>query len=334
LKHYRAPRWLSGHGPIAGNVQTIWPARFSRIHPHIPSAPIAYQRERWASPDGDFVDVDFFKAAAAPTASRPLLVLFHGLEGSSQSHYAKAFAHWAHAQGWDYAVPHFRGCSGELNLAPRTYHSGDFAEVDWILRRLHGQHTGPLLVVGISLGGNVLLRWAQEAGSESQRIAQAIAAVCAPLDLAAAGHALGGGFNRMVYTRMFINSMKPKALAKLKQHPGLFNEAAMLAAQDLHAYDNAFTAPLHGFANTEDYWARCSAKPGLKAMKHVPALVLNARNDPFVPASSLPGLHDVGPAVTLWQPAEGGHVGFPAGAFPGHVAALPEVVGQWLKQQL
>ena len=191
-----------------------------------------------------------------------------------------------------------------------------------------------MLVVGISLGGNVLLRWAQEAGAESAQVAKAVAAISSPLDLAAAGHALGRGFNRMVYTRMFINSMKPKALGKLKQHPGLFNEAAMHAAQDLYTYDNVFTAPLHGFANTEDYWARCSAKPGLKAMRHVPALVLNARNDPFVPASCLPGPQDVGPAVTLWQPAEGGHVGFPAGGFPGHVADLPEAVGHWLRQQL
>ncbi len=334
MKHYRAPRWLAGHGAWGGNAQTIWPARFSTAHPHLSNAPIAYRRERWPSPDGDFVDVDFFKAGPLAPAPRPMLVLFHGLEGSSQSHYSRAFAHWAHAQGWDYAVPHFRGCSGELNLAPRSYHSGDFAEIDWILRRMHGQHDGPLLVVGISLGGNVLLRWAQEMGGEAQAITRAIAAVCSPLDLAAAGHVLGRGFNRLVYTRMFINSMKPKALAKLQQHPGLFNEAAMRAAQDLYVYDNVYTAPLHGFANTEDYWARCSAKPGLKAMKHVPALVLNARNDPFVPASSLPGAQDVGPAVTLWQPMEGGHVGFPSGAWPGHVAALPEAVGAWLKQHL
>jgi predicted alpha/beta-fold hydrolase len=133
---------------------------------------------------------------------------------------------------------------------------------------------------------------------------------------------------------MFLQSMKPKALAKLQQHPGLFDEAALRAAQDLHAYDNAFTAPLHGFANTEDYWARCSAKPGLADMRHVPALVLNARNDPFIPAACLPTRVEVGPAVTLWQPPEGGHVGFPAGRFPGHVAALPQAVGLWLAHHL
>jgi uncharacterized protein len=331
---YRAPRWLAGAGPLAGNVQTIWPALYSRVHPDRRVGPVAYLRERWDTPDGDFIDVDFLPAPAGTPSPRPLLVMFHGLEGSSQSHYSRAFALWSHAQGWDFAVPHFRGCSGELNRAPRTYHSCDHAEADWILQRLARRQAGPLLAVGISLGGNVLLRWAQEAGADAERTVRAVAAISSPVDLAAAGHALAHGFNRQVYTRMFLQSMKPKALAKLQQHPGLFDEAALRAARDLHAYDNAFTAPLHGFANTEDYWARCSAKPGLKAMRHVPALVLNARNDPFIPAACLPTRGEVGPAVTLWQPHEGGHVGFPAGRFPGHVADLPQAVGRWLKHHL
>lgn len=331
---YHAPRWLAGHGLLGGNVQTIWPALYSRAHADHGGKQVAYQRQRWDTPDGDFIDVDFHLAGAAQAEPRPLLVLFHGLEGSSQSHYARAFAHWAHAQGWDYVVPHFRGCSGELNRAPRAYHSGDHAEIDWILRRLALAHTGPVLAVGVSLGGNALLRWAQEAGATGRQVVRAVVAISSPIDLAAAGHAIGRGFNRQVYTRMFLGSMKPKALAKLAQYPGLFNEAALRAAKDLYVYDNVFTAPLHGFANTEDYWARCSAKPGLKTMREVPALVLNARNDPFVPASCLPGRAEVGPAVTLWQPHEGGHVGFPAGRFPGHVADLPQAVGRWLTQQL
>ncbi|MFT3859650.1 MAG: alpha/beta fold hydrolase [Aquabacterium sp.] len=340
MLQYRAPRWLAGHGPVGGNVQTIWPALYSRVHPEHGSLPVHYLRERWTTPDGDFIDVDFRRAnrpgmpVDAQEARRPLLILFHGLEGSSQSHYARAFAHWAHAQGWDYVVPHWRGCSGELNLAPRTYHSGDHAEADWILGRLAAQHPGPIVAVGISLGGNVLLRWTQEAGARAGQVLRAVVAISAPLDLAAAGRALGRGFNRQVYTRMFLGSMMPKALAKLQQHPGLVDEAALRAARDLYEYDNAFTAPLHGFRNTEDYWARCSSKPGLKAMREVPALVLNARNDPFIPAASLPGRGDVGPAVTLWQPHEGGHVGFPAGRFPGHVAGLPQAVGRWLQQHL
>jgi predicted alpha/beta-fold hydrolase len=331
---YRAPAWLGGTGPIAGNLQTIFPALYSRVHPEQRIGAVPYLRERWDTPDGDFIDLDFLPAPPGTHGAQPLLVMFHGLEGSSQSNYSCAFALWAQAQGWDFAVPHFRGCSGELNRAPRTYHSGDHAEADWILQRLARRHAGPLLAVGISLGGNVLLRWAQEAGADAERTVRAVAAVSSPVDLAAAGQALGQGFNRHVYTRMFLQSMKPKALAKLQQHPGLFDAAALITARDLYAYDNVFTAPLHGFANTEDYWARCSAKPGLKAMRYVPTLVLNARNDPFIPAASLPTQVEVGDAVTLWQPHEGGHVGFPSGRFPGHVAAMPQAVGLWLKQHL
>jgi predicted alpha/beta-fold hydrolase len=141
----------------------------------------------------------------------------------------------------------------------------------------------------------------------------------------------------MVYTRMFLASMVPKAIRKLEQHPGLFDRAALLAARNLYEFDNLFTAPLHGFRDTEDYWARASAKPVLGAIR-IPALALNARNDPFVPASSLPTTQDIGSSVTLWQPAQGGHVGFPASqgalGLPGHVRAMPEAVGHWLMAHL
>jgi predicted alpha/beta-fold hydrolase len=249
-----------------------------------------------------------------------------------------AFADFAAAHGLAYAVPHFRGCSGELNHAPRAYHSGDFAEIDWMLRQLATANPGrPLLAVGISLGGNALMRWAGEMGQAAAQQVRAVASVCSPLDLAAGGHAIGRGFNRVVYTRMFMRSMVPKALKKLEQHPGLFNREALLAARDLYEFDNLFTAPLHGFRDTADYWARASAKPVLHRIR-VPALALNARNDPFVPAASLPTLQDAGPQVTLWQPTQGGHVGFPVshGPFglPGHVRAMPEAVGNWLLAQL
>lgn len=333
MLHDQAPRWLRGPGSIGGHAQTIWPALYS--HPRADQAgeAVSYQRERWHTPDGDFIDLDWL-SAKAPAAQRPLLILFHGLEGSSQSHYARAFAHWAQSQGWDYVVPHFRGCSGEMNHTLRAYHSGDHAELDWIVRRLALQHSGPMLAVGASLGGNALLRWAQEAGSQAASLVKAVVAISSPVDLTAAGHALGRGFNRHVYTRMFLNTLKPKALAKARAHPGVVNVDALMAARDLYAYDNAYTAPVHGFANTEDYWRRCSAKPGLRSMRDVPALVINARNDPFMPAENLPNANEVGSAVTLWQPAQGGHVGFPQGRFPGHVADLPRAVGRWLAQHL
>ena len=350
---YAAPSWLPG-----GNLQTIWPALYAR---RVLGAPVRYRRERWNTPDADFIDVDWLEdmgsvlatagSARPPDGPRlavgdavrrpyvlptltsgapPLLVLFHGLEGSSNSHYAQAFAEFARERDMAFAVPHFRGCSGDINLAPRAYHSGDFEEVGWILQRFRQLHDGPIWAVGVSLGGNALLRWAQEAGTQAAGVVSALAAVSSPIDLAAGGAAIGRGFNRLVYTRMFLATMKPKALLKLAQHPGLFDRDALLAAQTLYAFDNAFTAPLHGFKNTEDYWHRGSAKPRLREIR-VPTLVVNARNDPFVPAACLPTQADVGPHVTLWQPEHGGHVGFPQGRLPGHVRAMPDAVGHWLQ---
>ncbi|MDW5442578.1 YheT family hydrolase [Polaromonas sp. SM01] len=312
---YQAPWWLPG-----GNLQTIYAALRSKRY--LAEAP-SFRRERWITPDDDFVDVDFARHASADGA--PLLVVFHGLEGSSASHYAEAFADVARVRGWACAVPHFRGCSGEINRAPRAYHSGDFEEIDWILRRFRRQHTGPLFAVGISLGGNALMRWAGEMGAAAGAVVTAVASVCSPLDLTASGYAIGQGFNRLVYTRMFLSSMVPKALKKLEQHPGLFSAEALLAARDLYAFDNIFTAPLHGFQNTEDYWARASAKPYLQRIA-VAALAVNALNDPFIPPASLPQAADVSATVTLWQPREGGHVGFPSAPFPCHVRAMPEAV--------
>jgi predicted alpha/beta-fold hydrolase len=216
--------WLPG-----GNLQTIWPALYSRrvLGPHP-----QYRRERWATPDADFIDVDWLVPqanAVAPDSAhvQPLLVLFHGLEGSSRSHYAEAFADFCQEKNMAFAVVHFRGCSGEINLAPRAYHSGDFQEIAWVLQRMRQRHLGPVIAAGVSLGGNALLRWAEEAGSEALLLVSAVAAVSSPIDLAAGGWAIGRGFNRLVYTRMFLNTMKPKALQKLQQFPGLFDKEAL-----------------------------------------------------------------------------------------------------------
>ena len=319
MHSYRAPLWLPG-----GNLQTIWGARLSRRHAG--QAPV-FVRQRWATPDGDFIDVD---RLPGPSGARHL-VLFHGLEGSSASAYALAFATVAQQRGWAFSLPHFRGCSGHINLAPRAYHSGDFEEIGWILQRLRAEAGAPLLVAGVSLGGNALLRWAEESGTTAAATAAAVAAVSSPLDLAAAGRAIDRGFNRLVYARMFLRTMKPRALAKLQQFPGLFDGERLRRARTLFEFDDVFTAPLHGFRGTLDYWQRASAKPRLARIT-MPALVLNALNDPFVPASSLPVPQDVGHHVQLWQPAHGGHVGFPHGWPPGHVLGMPLAVADWLAQ--
>jgi predicted alpha/beta-fold hydrolase len=301
---YRAPIWLPG-----GHLQTIYPATC------VAKPPVAYRRERWRSADGDFVDLDFVDGLPG----KPLVVLFHGLEGSSGSHYARSLMAALAARGWSGVVPHFRGCSGEANLAPRFYHSGDAQEVEWIIRTLSARHTGPLYAAGVSLGGNALLRWLGESG-QGAGIVDAACAVSAPLDLTRGGQALSSGVN-LLYTRMFLQTLKPKCLAKLEQFPGLFDRDALLAARDLYAFDNVVTAPLHGYRDTDDYWHRASARHVLHDIT-VPTLVLNARNDPFLPGIHLPTT--ASGAVTLEYPEHGGHVGFAVGRWPGRIDWLPQ----------
>jgi uncharacterized protein len=313
---YRAPTWLPNP-----HVQTIVPALFARL------PAVTYRRERWETPDGDFIDLDWTGDARAganaseTAAERPLLVLFHGLEGSSASHYARVLMAQAHARGWRGVVPHFRSCGGELNRAPRFYHLSDSAEADWILRRLATRHRGPVFAVGVSLGGNVLLHWLAK-HPDGASIVKAAVAVSTPLDVHAGGQAISHGFS-LIYTLNFLKLLKRKALAKLDQYPGLFDRAAMLAARNMYEYDNVVTAPLHGFRDTDDYWTRSTVRVLLKHIQ-VPTLVLNARNDPFLPASALPAAHEVGPAVELEQPLHGGHVGFMRGPFPGQLDWLPQ----------
>ena len=305
---YRAPAWLPG-----GHLQTIYPYLFRRL----PAPPL--RRTRHETPDGDFVDIDWLDGRA----QAPLVVLFHGLEGCSGSHYARALLRACKRHGWRAAVPHFRGCSGEPNRLPRAYHSGDHEEIEWMLRTTATQASdGPRFAVGISLGGNALLKWlAREQAGAGRLIARA-AAVSAPMDLATAGHRLGRGFNR-VYTWNFLQTLKRKSLAKLHMHPGIYDRRAVAAARNLYEFDNVVTAPLHDFRDTDDYWTRASSKGELRRIG-IPTLIVHARNDPFLPGAHLPVPAEVAPIVTLDLPDHGGHVGFVSGAFPGHLDWLPE----------
>ena len=305
-QHYQAPPWLPGT-----HAQTLWP--LTRLPP-LPN----YRRERWDTPDGDFIDLDWIDGP--PQA--PMLALFHGLEGSSRSHYARALLSFFGARGWRGAAVHFRGCSGEPNRLARAYHSGDSAEIDWILRRLRNGHHGPLFAVGVSLGGNALLKWLGEQESAARHVVAAAAGISAPLNLAAADASLSRGFNRL-YARHFLHTLIPKALAKLERFPGLYQAAAVRAARTLRDFDEVVTAPLHGFSGAADYYARSSAGQYLAGIG-VETLLVNALNDPFLPAAALPAAHALPAAVTLETPPAGGHVGFVSGAFPGHLDWLPQ----------
>ncbi len=290
LTPFISPWWLPG-----GHLQTIYAA----LRPP-PRPPLA--RERWDTPDGDFIDVDFAGDAAAPRR----LALFHGLEGSSDSHYARAIAAQAAQRGWRVALPHFRGCSGEPNRMPRAYHSGDTEEIDWVLRKFKS----PLFVVGISLGGNALLKWLGERGAGAASLVRRAAAVSAPIDLAAAGRALDRGLNRLLYTRRFLATLRPKSLAKLERFPGLYDAAVVRAARSFRAFDDAVTAPLHGFRGVDHYWSAASSGPWLERIR-VPTLLLNARNDPFLPEHALlAAARNAASCVLVEFPRNGGHAGF------------------------
>jgi len=310
---YVSPSWLTN-----GHLQTIVPAKLLAI------PKVVFRRERWPCPDDDFIDLDFIDASP----DQPLVVLFHGLEGSSESHYARALMAAVRQRGWAGVVVHFRGCSGELNRGPRFYHSGDSAEINWVLRRLHQlQSERTLFVCGVSLGGNALLRWLGEHQHQADFV-QAACSVSAPLDLAQGGAALGSGFNR-VYTQVFLRTLKPKCLKKLAQFPDLFDRERMLASKNLYEFDNVVTAPVHGYKNTEDYWHRASAKHILGDIT-LPTLVLNALNDPFLPGRYLPT--SAAGCVTLEYPQHGGHVGFASAEWPANNMWLPKRVLHFFDQ--
>ena len=320
---YLAPSWLPG-----GHAQTLYPLL---IRPD----PLPYHRQRWETPDGDFIDVDWtdLPGALASADSRPLLVLFHGLEGSSGSHYAINVMRALAAVGWLGVVIHFRGCSGESNRLSRAYHSGDSDEIDWILRRLQQLcPTRARYAVGVSLGGNALLKWLGEREGMATDIVRAAAAISAPVDLAACGHHLARGFNR-VYTRHFLHTLKRNARAKLERYPDLFDERRMFAASNLYEFDDVVTAPVHGFAGADDYWRRASSKPWLAGIR-VPTLLLNARNDPFLPEQALPACRQAAASVQLEFPRQGDHVGFVTGRLPGRLDWLPQRILHYFQHEV
>ena len=306
---YTAPRWLPG-----GHAQTIYASRRRGASP-------ALRRERVDTHDGDFWDFDWLDA---PSAAAPLVVLFHGLEGGARSHYARALMRALAARGYGGVVPHFRGCGGEPNRLPRAYHSGDFEEIDALIRAVRARIAPdrPLFAVGVSLGGSALLNWLGRMEHRALDHVAAAAAVSAPLDLTAAGIAIAQGLN-VIYTRHFLATLKPKSFALARRFPGRLDPERIRRVRTMWDFDETVTAPLHGFAGADDYWKRASSRPWLRAVR-LPTLVLNARNDPFIPADSLAGRSDASERVLIEKPADGGHAGFPAGAFPGHVDWLPQ----------
>jgi len=226
---YRAPPWLPG-----GHAQTIYASL-------LPRPEVRYRRERFETPDGDFVDFDWLETGATHA---PLVVLFHGLEGDSSSHYSRALMLKVKTMGWQGVVPHFRGCSGEPNRLPRAYHSGDYSEVEWMLSTIHARMPhATIFAAGVSLGGSALLNWIGRESTQAAAILTAAAAVSTPLDLSAAGFAIGQGLNR-IYSRHFLGTLVPKAMAMARRFPGTLDELMIRRVGSMYAFDEP--AASHG----------------------------------------------------------------------------------------
>ena len=267
-----------------------------------------------ATEDGDFVDLDWLDRKiggieAIPPRS-PLLLVLHGLEGDVRSHYVAGLVQEAAARGWRAVVLNFRSCSGELNRLPRFYHSGDTGDLDAVVRQLLAREPEVRLgAAGISIGGNVLLKWLGERGSAAPRQLVGAVAISTPYDLTACAGALDRGFARALYTTNFLRSLKEKVKQKARVYPGFVDVSAVLRARTFAEYDRVVTAPLHDFADERDYWTRASSGPYLPWIRR-PTLLINARDDPFVPSDSLPDPRALPPEIEVEFPEHGGHAGF------------------------
>lgn len=303
---YLPARWLPG-----AHAMTVF-ASVARVLPR-PRA----RRERWELPDGDFLDVDWYgpPREARPESTAPVLIVLHGLEGSSRASYVRGIVALALSRGLAPLALNFRGCSGEMNRLPRLYHSGETSDLDHVVRRLAAERPGrPIGVVGFSLGGNVAAKYLGERGEDLPPELRAGAVISAPFDLLRSAKAIDGpGFWNRVYRERFLRRLRRKARLKLAQHPGWVDPAVIPAATTFSAFDDRITAPVHGFANAEDYWARSSAARYLHGVRR-PLLAIAAKDDPIVPGDTLPFEEArANPNVSLEVTEAGGHVAFVAG---------------------
>lgn len=305
---FRAPWWLRNP-----HLQTLW-QRFARRRPLV-----ALRRERLELPDGDFLDLDWARPihgsepAARDAARTPLVIVLHGLEGSSASPYAQGMLAAVAARGWRGVVMHFRGCSGELNRLPRSYHSGETGDIAYVLALLR-EHwpQAPRAAIGYSLGGNVLLKYLGERGAAAGL--EAAAAVSVPFLLHDSADRLDRGFSRF-YQKILVGSLVQKVAQKFARMRSPIPLDAAAASRNFREFDDRVTAPLHGFSGAAEYYERSSSRQYLRAIA-VPILILQARDDPFMTPAVIPGAGELAPSVRLEVSDRGGHVGFVTGVLP------------------
>lgn len=294
---FRPAWWLPG-----SHAQTLWPA-LCRRRPRL-----ALRRERVELPDGDFLDLDW-----TPGEGGPIVLILHGLEGSSASHYARGLLAAIVRQGWRGVVLHFRGCGGQPNRLARGYCASDAGDMAYVLEGLQRREPdAPLAAVGYSLGGNALLKWLGETANPPLRAA---VAVSAPFVLDSTARRLRQGFSRL-YQAYLLRALKQGYRAKFRHRsdgPVALAELAMI--RDFYGFDDRITAPLHGYASVHDYYTRASCRPCLQQIR-IPTLILHAQDDPFMGPEAVPDADELSASVRLELSPRGGHVGFVAGRWP------------------
>jgi len=310
---FSPPFWLRNP-----HIQTLWPKLFRKL----PALPL--RRERVELADGDFIGLSWSQTAAGP----PVLVL-HGLEGSLRSHYALPMMAALDRAGFQAVFMHLRGCSGEANRLPRTYHSGASEDLAEVLAHLRTNHRPIAAAVGFSLGGNLLLKYLGETGTSS--LLRAAVAISVPFVLGDAARRLEQGVSR-IYQQYLLNRLRQSYQLKFKTIPSPLR-VSLEQIRTLREYDHSVTAPLNGFAGADDYYRRCSSRSYLSGIT-TPTLILHAKDDPFMYPHDIPTPAEVGPGVRLAIHAHGGHVGFISGRFPWQTRYLTDqLVPDFLKEQ-
>lgn len=277
-------------------MQTILPVLFPR------RVSLRFARERLELPDGDFLDLDW-----ARTGSRRLAILSHGLEGDSSAGYIRGLAASLTEAGWDALAWNFRGCSGEPNRLLRAYHSGATDDLGAVIAHAE-KHYRRIVLIGISLGGNLTLKHLGENAGHPSIVGGV--GISVPVDLAACARALDSRWGNRIYLRRFLASLAAKARAKAERFPEQLALSRLASLETIEQFDEHFTAPVHGFAGAEDYWAKCSARQFLAQIR-VPTLLLNAQDDPLLAPGAFPTAEaEANPDLFLEAPSCGGHVGF------------------------
>jgi predicted alpha/beta-fold hydrolase len=291
---YRTPWFCSNP-----HVQTIVPSLFRRV------SGVSYRRERIETPDGDFLDLDW-----SEMGSRKVAVILHGLEGDSSRAYVRGMVKALNRNGWDAAAVNFRSCSGECNRRLRFYHSGDTEDLRTVINHIGVQRPGAeVALIGFSLGGNVVLKYLGDRENHVHPAVKKAVAFSVPCDLKASSLRLAEPSNR-IYLKRFLRLLHKKIHMKMAVMPDKINDSGFHRIKTFKDYDDRYTAPIHGFADAEDYWAKSSCKQFLIGIS-VPSLLVNAQDDPFLPDPCYPVQEaEQSPHLCLEMPIHGGHVGF------------------------